>query len=182
MVRSGTNSRAGRLSDAELANLLREHYAFVFHYLIKVTMDRSVAEDMTQETMIRAIEKIDRYDGSSKFSTWLITIGTRLFLDAVRRKKRETAILKEEGRMSAFRWETASRGAEWTELMACLEKMDREERMPLVLKHYYGYTYEEIGEMMALPIGTVKSRIHHSIRKIREEWGDDDATRSGNRR
>ncbi len=181
MVRSDKNSRAGRITETELANLLREHYAFVFHYLLKITMDRPVAEDMAQETIIRAIERIDRYDGSSKFSTWLITIGTRLFLDVVRRRKRETAILKEEARMSAFQWETVSRGAEWTELMACLEKMGREERMPLVLKHYYGFTYEEIGEMMALPAGTVKSRVHHSIRKIREEWGDDDENRQGKR-
>ncbi len=74
MVRSDKNSRAGRITETELANLLREHYAFVFHYLLKITMDRPVAEDMAQETMIRAIERIDRYDGSSKFSTWLITI------------------------------------------------------------------------------------------------------------
>ncbi|BBI35260.1 RNA polymerase sigma factor SigY [Cohnella abietis] len=170
-------SRNARITDTELAALLREHYSMVFHYLLKVTMDRSLAEDMTQETMIRAIEKADRYDGSSKFSSWLITIGTRLFLDTLRKRKREQKQLQDESRMSALQWETISRGTEWSELMESLEKLSKEERMPLVLKHYYGYTYEEIGEIMSLPPGTVKSRIFYGIRKIREEWKENEAIR-----
>lgn len=165
-----SNSRAGgRISPAELPSLLREHYGIVFHYLLKATMNRTLAEDITQETMIRAIEKIDSYDGSSKFSSWLITIGTRLYLDLLRKRKREHESLKQQARISALQWETESRGTEWTELLSSLEKLANEERIPLVLKHYYGYTYEEIGRMMSLPPGTVKSRIHYVIRKIREE-------------
>ncbi|XID95904.1 RNA polymerase sigma factor SigY [Paenibacillaceae bacterium WGS1546] len=181
MAKASNGSRAGPLSDADLARLLREHYGLVFHYLLKVTMDRSFAEDLTQETMIRAIEKHDKYDGSSKFSTWLITIGTRIFLDAMRKRKRESGLLREQARVSAFRWETAARGGEWTELMECLEKLPREERLPLVLKHYYGYTYDEIGRMTGLPSGSVKSRIHYALRKLRKELNENGDERSGNR-
>ena len=171
-----SNSRAGgRISSAELPSLLREHYGIVFHYLLKATMNRTLAEDITQETMIRAIEKIDSYDGSSKFSSWLITIGTRLYLDLLRKRKREHESLKQQARISALQWETESRGAEWTELLSSLEKLANEDRVPLVLKHYYGYTYEEIGQMMSLPQGTVKSRVHYVIRKIREERVKDEA-------
>lgn len=171
------HSRKSRVSDEALAALLQEHYGMVFHYMLKVTMDRSMAEDITQETMIRAIKHYGNYDGSSKFSSWLITIGTRLHLDALRKKSRERKRLHEEARMSAFQWESAVRGIEWTALMTSLERLSEEERMPLVLKHYYGYTYEEIGEMMSLAPGTVKSRIFYSIRKIREELKDDDEIR-----
>ncbi|MFC5406898.1 RNA polymerase sigma factor SigY [Cohnella soli] len=161
--------RAGRISDSELASLLRDNYEMVFRYLLKVTMNRAEAEDVTQETMIRAIENIGKYDGSSKFSSWLITIGTRLFIDAIRKRKRESRTLMEEARASALQWESLSRGQEWTELLASLDKLSPEERLPLVLKHYYGYTYEEIGEMMSVPSGTVKSRIFNCTRKLREE-------------
>lgn len=178
MAKTSNGSRAGPMSDAELARSLREHYGLVFHYLLKVTMDRSLAEDLTQETMIRAIEKHDKYDGSSKFSTWLITIGTRIFLDAMRKRKREINLLREQARVSAFRWETTARGGEWTELLESLEKLSREERIPLVLKHYYGYTYDEIGGMTGLPSGTVKSRIHHAMRKLRKELSEDGDDRS----
>lgn len=165
---------AGPFSDADLAVLLREHYGMLFHYLLKVTMDRPLAEDLAQETTIRAIEHIRRYDGSSKFSSWLITIATRLYLDAMRRRTRERRLMNEASRHAAFRFETESRGGRWTELNESLAALPDDVRMPLVLKHYYGYTYEEIGDMMAIAPGTAKSRVHHAIRKIREEWSHDD--------
>ncbi|MBW5449397.1 sigma-70 family RNA polymerase sigma factor [Cohnella sp. CFH 77786] len=163
-------SSAGISSDEELAELLREHYGIVFHYLIKATMDRTLAEDLAQETMVRAIEHYERYDGSSKFSSWLITIGTRLYLDLLRKRRTERRYVTEETRSGAFRFETLSRGGEWTELNEMLSALPEEVRTPLVLKHYCGYTYEEIGDMMSVAPGTVKSRIHHAIKKIREEW------------
>jgi RNA polymerase sigma-70 factor, ECF subfamily len=161
-------------SDMELAVLLREHYGMLFHYLLKVTMDRPLAEDLAQETMVKAIEHYSRYDGRSKFSSWLITIGTRLHLDLLRRRRRERKHLTDEARSAAFRFETLSRGGEWTELVGSLSTLTDDVRTALVLKHYYGYTYEEIADMMDISPGTVKSRIHNGIRKIREEWKHDD--------
>lgn len=72
-----------------LALLLREHYSFLYKYLIKVTMDPLLAEELAQDTMVRCMEKIRSYDGSSSFSSWLITIATRLYIDRKRRWKRE---------------------------------------------------------------------------------------------
>jgi RNA polymerase sigma-70 factor, ECF subfamily len=161
-------------SDMELAVLLREHYGMLFHYLLKVTMDRPLAEDLAQETMVKAIEHFGQYDGRSKFSSWLITIGTRLHLDLLRRRQRERKFLTDEARTNALRFETLSRGGEWTDLSESLSRLPDDVRTPIVLKHYYGYTYEEIGEMMAISPGTVKSRIHNGIQKIREEWKHDD--------
>ena len=174
---SNKHAAAGFSSDERLAALLREHYGMLFHYLIKITMDRPLAEDLAQETTVRAIVHFDRYDGSSKFSSWLITIGTRLYLDTLRKRRRERAHLSEESRKAAFRFETLSRGGEWTELNDALCSLPDDYRTPLVLKHYYGYTYDEIGDMMSLPPGTVKSRIHKAVQQIRKEWNDDESTR-----
>lgn len=55
-----------------------------------MTLDRALAEDLTQETMIRAMQRIGQYQGRSRFSTWLISIATHLFLDELRRRSRET--------------------------------------------------------------------------------------------
>lgn len=138
--RINNRSAAGVSSDEELAELIREHYGIVFHYLIKVTMDRPLAEDLAQETMVRAIEHMGRYDGSSKFSSWLITIGTRLYLDYLRKRRREQAYLNVEARGAAFRFDTLSRGGKWSELNEMLAALPEDVRTPLVLKHYYGYT------------------------------------------
>lgn len=81
--------RQAQQGDASaLAGLLREHYNFLFKYLIKATMDPSLAEDLVQDTMVRAMEKIGNYNGTSAFSSWLITIATRLYIDRKRRWKR----------------------------------------------------------------------------------------------
>lgn len=63
---------------------------------MKVTLHPQIAEDLTQETMMKCIEKIQLYNGESKFSSWLIKIATNLFIDQHRRKKREKNWLEQE--------------------------------------------------------------------------------------
>lgn len=79
--------RAAEGDDSALAALLQRHYSFVYKYLVKVTMDPNLAEEIVQDTMIRCMENIRRYDGTSAFSSWMITIGTRIYIDRIRRKR-----------------------------------------------------------------------------------------------
>ncbi|MEI0737713.1 sigma-70 family RNA polymerase sigma factor [Paenibacillus sp. JTLBN-2024] len=58
-------------------------------YLVKMTMNPAMAEDLAQETMLRCIEKIHLYNGKSKFSSWLITLATRIYIDQMRRTRVE---------------------------------------------------------------------------------------------
>ncbi|MGF7048351.1 RNA polymerase sigma-70 factor (ECF subfamily) [Paenibacillus sp. DS2015] len=152
-----------------LAELIHEHYSFLYRYLVKVTMDPMMAEDLTQDTILRCIEKIRLYDGSSSFSSWLMTIGTRIYIDQVRRKKREKNWLFKEQGIRRIRWQFESRNEEWSDVLESLARLSTEHRVSVLLKHYYGYTYEEIGEMLAIPSGTVKSRVAKGVRQLREE-------------
>jgi RNA polymerase sigma-70 factor, ECF subfamily len=164
-------TRAQRGDQVALARLLQENYLAVKKYLITVTHDRAMAEDLTQETMIRAIQKIGQFSGGSKFSTWLISIATNLFMDTLRRQKRERQYQEEN---AFFDRPALGPEPEWMEVMDRLHALPRDVAMPLVLKHYYGYTYEEIGSWMGIPEGTVKSRIFNAIRALRKGMGDDD--------
>lgn len=154
---------------AALALLIQKHYSFVFKYLVKVTMDPRAAEDLTQDTMLKCMENITRYDGSSAFSSWLITIGTRLFIDKKRRRKREQQWLLKEGNTRLLRWQFESNQEEWPELLELLSKLSVDQRIAVLLKHYYGYAYDEIGEMLNIPAGTVKSRVAYGLRELRKE-------------
>src|SRR5699024_11441526 len=109
-----------------------------------------IAEDLTQETMMKSIEKIQQYNGKSKFSSWLITIATNLFIDHQRRKKRETKWLEQEQALRKMKWKVANQGEEWTDVIDVLAQIDEKTRTPIVLKHYYGYSYKEIGKMMGI--------------------------------
>lgn len=150
---------------ASLALLLQRHYLAVKKYLITITFSPDMAEDLTQETMIRAIQRLIQYTGKAKFSTWLISIATNLYMDRLRRARRERKILEPPAPAPPDH----GYDPEWADLMQRLRSLPRDIALPIVLKHYYGYSYEEIAGLMSIPVGTVKSRIHNGIRMLRKE-------------
>ncbi|WYP26734.1 RNA polymerase sigma factor SigY [Alkalihalobacillus sp. FSL W8-0930] len=152
-----------------LSTLLQQNYSFLLKYLIKVTLHPQMAEDLTQETMMKSVEKIHLYNGDSKFSSWLITIASNLFIDLKRRKKRERQWLEQEQALRQMKWNVANRNDEWEDVLDVLAELSVEIRMPIVLKHYYGYSYEEIGKMMGIAEGTVKSRVSNGLKRVRKE-------------
>ncbi|MDH6430320.1 RNA polymerase sigma factor SigY [Paenibacillus sp. FSL R7-0048] len=168
--------RAQQGDTSALSSLLREHYTFLFKYLLKVTMDPLLAEDLVQDTMVRCMEKINTYNGSSSFSSWLITIATRIFIDRKRRWKREAEWKKREQQAQgtrSIRWRFESRGEEWSEVLDSISKLPSAQRVAVLLKHYYGYSYEEIGVIMQIPSGTAKSRVSLGLNQLRKELNED---------
>lgn len=152
-----------------MSMLLKKYYTFLVKYLIKITFNPHIAEDLAQETMIKCIEKIRLYNGKSKFSSWLITIGTRLYIDQQRKKKREQHCQEQEQNLRKLRWQFHSHNESWNEALEALGRLNQDIRIPIILKHYYGYTNEEIAQMMNIPEGTVKSRIHNGLHTLRKE-------------
>lgn len=153
-----------------LATLLRDNYEIVFRYLLKLTLDKNVAEDITQEAMVRAIEKFELYNpDKAKFSTWLIAIAQNLFMDSIRRKKTEQGYVDRELQLEDLYDVIKEHDENWDRTLEALHKLSDESRTPLVMKHYYGYSLNEIAKIMALPLGTVKSRIFNAIKALRKE-------------
>ncbi|MBB3112170.1 RNA polymerase sigma-70 factor (ECF subfamily) [Paenibacillus phyllosphaerae] len=160
---------AVRGDEQALAGLLRDNYTILYRYLLKVTMHKAMAEDLVQETMLRAIERIGTFKGKSKFSTWLITIATRLYMDQMRQEERARKWQTGEQALQAIRFEAAMRQDEWPETLDALGKLSYEIRVTILLKHYYGYEYEEIAALLDIPVGTVKSRLHNGLKQLRKE-------------
>jgi RNA polymerase sigma-70 factor (ECF subfamily) len=96
-------------------------------------------------------------------------------MDQLRRQKRERTWNNQEiTDARSLSWQFAHDKDGWTDLMEALSLLSREMRIPIILKHYYGYSYEEIGRMMDVPIGTVKSRIHNGLQQMRKEMRMDE--------
>jgi RNA polymerase sigma-70 factor, ECF subfamily len=161
------------------AVLFRENYPFLVKYLVKVTMNRDMAEELAQDTMAKCVEKIHLYNGKSKFSSWLMTIATNRFIDLQRKRKKEREWQQEELNIRKMKWDMESRNEEWNDLLEALSKLSEDVRLPIVLKHYYGFSYEEISGMIKLPEGTVKSRIHYGINSLRKELKVDEPRKTG---
>ena len=153
-----------------LAQLLHTNYEIVYRYLLKFTLNKSVTEDLVQETMVRAIEKIAGYDiRKSKFSTWLITIARNIYIDNIRKGKKEFLYGEDDIVANIMQKDSSSSDISIRTVIDALSQMPPENRLPLLLKHYYGYSYEEIAKKMKIPEGTVKSRIHNSLKSLRKE-------------
>ncbi|MFZ5989056.1 MAG: RNA polymerase sigma factor SigY [Bacillota bacterium] len=160
-----------------LAQLLYNNYEIIHKYLIKFTFNKTLAEDLAQETMVKAIEKIEYYDkGKSKFSTWLIAISQNIYLDYLRKRKTEKKYTDagEEALLDRVNIEMYTTDDSLNQVLEALGKLDEAIRFPILLKHYYGYSYEEIAKKMSVPLGTVKSRIHNGLGVMRRELGYDD--------
>lgn len=172
--------RAIQGDELALADLLHQNYSFLIRYLLKLTMDPIIAEDLTQDTMLRCVEKIHLYNGQSQFSSWLITIASRLYIDSMRRKKLERTWqlnrYREQRTNRFMQWQMSGVGEQWTDVMEALSSLSYEMRLCVLLKHYYGYSYEEIAEIQDVPVGTVKSRIHHGLKQIRKELDSNEIT------
>lgn len=163
--------RAIKGDDEALASVLLEQYDFVYHYLLKLTMQPAVAEDITQETMIKAIERFKQYNPKkAKLSTWLIQIGTNLWIDEKRKEKRAETFTNQH----QLEWELRHQPPDdWLTVTAALEKLKETHRIPVILKHYYGYSYEDIAHICKVPIGTVKSRLNIALTCLREELSNE---------
>ena len=158
--------------DAAFTKLFQLHYSFVYQYVLKLTLNPDLTEDLVQETMLKAYIGLQQFQGNAKFSTWLISIASRLFIDHQRRKKRENRKTQAAGEAAVrkMKWESSLHGHEWSEFLELFAALEAEIRMPILLRHYYGFTYPEVANMLKIKEGTVKSRVHHGLKKIRKEW------------
>lgn len=154
-----------------LSILLEDNYSFVFGYVLKLCYDHEMANDITQDVMVKAIKNIRKFKGDSKFSTWLIRISSNHYLNTIKKNKRMvytddyTFFDSFESKESSTEDQVIQKEL-FIKVMSHLKTFKEEQRMPFILKHYYGYAYEEIAEIMKCPIGTVRSRIHNTIKKL----------------
>ena len=160
-----------------LAHLFQQNYSFLVHYLMKLRYSMELAEDLAQETMAKALEHLTRFKGNSKFSTWLISIATRLYIDQKRKQKRQDTWQRQEQTLRMIKWQSQSANEDWHRLLEVLGELKDDFRIPIILKHYYGYSYDEIASMLQIAEGTVKSRVHKGIQLIRKELMEDDPQR-----
>lgn len=172
MIMEANDMTRARDGDEEsLARLLKDNYAFVMKYVWKMCGDEQLAYDVTQDTLIKAVQKIDQYRGTSKFSTWLIQIATHTYIDARRKQQRNEKLEQQEKERIQLQT-TKQLPEEWYDVQEALWNLEEKYRIPVLLKHYYGFEYKEIAKMTKSRTGTVKSRVHYGMEKLRKELNE----------
>jgi RNA polymerase sigma-70 factor (ECF subfamily) len=151
--------------------LVQRHYQGVVRVVARMCGDTGLAEDATQEAFIRAWVKLPSYQPNGSLRNWLYRIAINAALDVLRRKPEET-LEDEEALMvpdQADGPETALIKKERVALLQqAMKSLPEAARSVLVLREYGGLSYQEIAEVLEVPVGTVMSRLNYARNRLRE--------------
>jgi RNA polymerase sigma-70 factor (ECF subfamily) len=164
---------------------LVDRYKDRIFWLIQRMVGTGEAEDLTQEVFIRMYQALPRFRGESKFSTWIYRIAHNLCLSELRKRGRRGDHLSwEEEGDEKIHWQlpAAAEGlAEEIERWDLGEKVrNHVQALPapyrevLTLHYMHELRYEEIAEVMSVPLGTVKTYLHRAKRRLRDSVLEDD--------
>ena len=169
-----------------LAELIGRYEKELFHFLIRFAGNRAFAEDLFQETFLQVHQSAKTFDATKRFKPWLFTIAANKARDHLRREKR-----KRTAPLSALIDPTQESGASFIDLMEAdvplpddtadeqeIADLVRElaEQLPdhlrevLVMAYFHQFAYKEIAEMLSIPLGTVKSRLHAAVGTFAQLW------------
>jgi RNA polymerase sigma-70 factor, ECF subfamily len=174
-------AREGR--EAAYRELIRRYERPVFSLILRMVRDRQLAEDLSQETFIKALNAIGSYRPEFKFSSWIFKIANNAAIDHLRRREVDTLSLdgapnatsQDDIEATALqvgdKGETPLAELEARELGTAIERaigqLRPEYRSCILLRHVEGLAYEEIAQLLDLPLGTVKTYIHRARHELR---------------
>lgn len=170
--------RAGRTE--AYGRLVRDCQDRLYPTILRLMGSREDAQDVLQDAFVRGFEKLDQYHGDSSFYTWIYRIAVNLALSRFRKGRLRGAIrlwaagggrpVLDPPDLSpqvdpSYGVERAEREAV---VAAALDELAPEQRVVVVLKDFDGRRYEEISEILNIPIGTVRSRLHRARGQLRD--------------
>jgi RNA polymerase sigma-70 factor (ECF subfamily) len=174
-------ARGLRRRDPDLLDRLIEQYQHrLLRYLVYLSGNRELAEDLFQETWIRVLERGHQYDGKHEFSTWLYAVARNLTIDYLRKKnpvsldglmedEEHTPLEPSDPRPMA--WEAVQRQEQAERIGAALLRIPAEYRETVVLRFQEGLSLDEIATVTHAPLGTVKSRLYRGLNMLMSQLG-----------
>ena len=159
--------------------LVERHSRSVFRLAFRMTGNEQDAEDVVQETFLRAYKQLHNYESRSTFSTWLYRIASNYSLDLIRMRRRHQEKREsdpEEGR-SIFDTVAAPEPGQdrlvfstqvQQRLTAAMNELSELERSAFVLRHFEGLSIEQIGGMLGTSLNATKHSIFRAVQKLRK--------------
>ncbi|MET0662195.1 MAG: sigma-70 family RNA polymerase sigma factor [Ilumatobacteraceae bacterium] len=170
---------AQRGDRAALDRLLRRHYDRIHAVCRRITGSASEADDACPEALIKIVRSLPRFDGRSTFATWAYRIATNASLDELRRRKRRPSLhaVGDAAQVDVVDDAASRRVARIDDQLAiddALATLSDDFRVVIVLRDVVDLDYQEIADVLDLPLGTVKSRIARARAQLADELRLDD--------
>ena len=165
---------AARAGDRDaLDALLRRHYDRLYALCRRLTGNDADALDATQDALLAIVRGLPRFHAGARFSTWAYRVATNACLDELRRRRRRpTPGLPDLDRSTAALGAPTAAVDSRVDIERALATIPVEFRAPVVLRDLVGLDYAEIGEVLDVPLGTVKSRIARGRAALAEALGN----------
>jgi len=160
------------------ADLFRRHHVAVFRYLLRRTGDRTVAEELMQETFVRVVRHGHRYDERGRERAWLFSIAYTLVANWARDRRRRPTVAPVDPQYPAHSTDAAASLA-LERVLAALPELDRD---VLLLRELGGLDYAEIAETIGGTVAAVRSRLHRARTAARSLLADASTAVAGERR
>ena len=187
MARGGKADPAGPLGSATLSDFEAEalpHLDAVYRFALRLSGSKATAEDLVQDTFLRAYRSWGQYTAGTRCKSWLFTICRNVFLRQRERSQRHEQIVEETSRHNidpvtrenpvfAATRQSDPEGEFFNrlidrEVVEAIDALPREYRMAVVLSDLEGLPYNEIAEIMDVPLGTIKSRLFRGRRQLQK--------------
>ena len=140
----------------------------IFSYVYRMVKNYHDAEDITFDTFIKCFKALGRFDTSKKFSTWLYTIAHNQTIDFFRKNKQEYEYFDDRHAAKDDFVEEYEKKKKIEKIDQALAKMPALDRELVILFHREENSYQEISEILKIPITTIKTRLHRARKKLRE--------------
>ncbi|HEY7118221.1 MAG TPA: sigma-70 family RNA polymerase sigma factor [Tepidisphaeraceae bacterium] len=170
---------------ASFATLVERYQRELFHFLVRFLGDRAAAEDIFQESFLQVHQSADQFDPQRRFRPWLFTIAANKARDLMRSQARRPANPlqanisndEESGQFIDLMEATDPMPGEAMEreelqrvVQNTVEGMPEHLREILLLSYFHQFPYKEISDILGIPLGTVKSRLHAAVAHFADRW------------
>jgi RNA polymerase sigma-70 factor (ECF subfamily) len=160
--------------EAAFGELMRRHQSWVRSLIRAVVHSQEQAEDLTQEAFCRVFQHLGRYAGQGQFVAWLKRIAVNLAKDHLRRRSHAATLplyeleetLLEDGRFDPQA--ALASGLLRDDVREAIRLLPDTQREPLLMHYFADMSLQEIALRMDCPVGTVKSRLHYALRRVRQ--------------
>jgi len=179
-VEAGGEVERARSGDSDAFRLLVEQHSHaIFRLAFRMTGNEEDAEDVVQETFLRAYRQLDKYEARSSFSTWLYRIASNYSLDLIRSRKRheekrERGSVEDRDILQSIAVDSPGPdrllyGSQVKDRVnAALNELSAQERTAFVLRHFEGQSIQEIGEALGAGTNATKHSIFRAVQKLRK--------------
>lgn len=168
--------------DEAFARLVDLYKLRIYHFIYRKIPNKGDVEDLAQEVFFKVYKSIRKFDQKRSFSTWIFTIANNHCIDYLRKKRLQAVSLDvplfphsdgKEIRLEIPDEEyepeqVFERTHAQEEVLKAIDSLPEQYSLVLKLRHLKGYTYEEIGAILDLPLGTIKSRIYRARKELKE--------------